>query len=129
MRQKCHELANTFLYHRQVGMSEAIYKLFANMHMVYSSIATQFVPTVPSGQRRNFLQRQDPEGDVGFKIADKNGLFLEKPDLISKYERRKLVMSEEDRELFGEGEDGETLEQMTFCQWVKMYQAKKWKKE
>ena len=126
MKQKCHELANTFMTHRQVGLSEAIYKLFANMKMVYSSIATIFVPTHPNSQRRNFLQRQDPEGDVGFKVGDKKGLFLEKPDLVTKYERRKLVKTVEDDE---EDEDAETLEQMTFCQFVKMYQAKRWNGE
>merc|ERR1712218_506342 len=109
--------------HRQVGLSEAIYKLFANMKMVYSSIATIFVPTHPNSQRRNFLQRQDPEGDVGFKVGDKKGLFLEKPDLVTKYERRKLVKTVED------DEEDETLEQTTFCQFVKMYQAKRWNGE
>ena len=126
MRQKCHELANMFLTFRQVGMCEAIYKLFANMNMVYSSVSTIFVPTEPKGHRRQYLQRQDPEGGVGFKVDDKEGLFLEKPDLISKYERRKLLLTEEERELFGEGEDAETLDQLTFCQFVKMYEGRSW---
>ena len=126
MRQKCYELANMFLTFRQVGMCEAIFKLFANMNMVYSSVSTIFVPTEPKGQRRQYLQRQDPEGGVGFKVGDKEGLFLEKPDLISKYERRKLLLSEEERKLFGEGEDAEILDQLTFCQFVKMYEGRSW---
>ena len=44
MWQKCNEMANQFLTHRQVGECEAFYKLFANMHMTYSSVATIFVP-------------------------------------------------------------------------------------
>ena len=68
----------------QVGESEAIYKLLAHMKLTYSSIATIFVPTEPKGQRRQFLQRQDPESGQGFEIEDKKGRFLEKPDLVSK---------------------------------------------
>jgi len=126
MREKCYEMANHFMTYRQVGECEAIYKLFANMRMAYSSISTIFVPTEPKEQRRHFLQRQNPEGGTGFKVDGKEGLFLEKPDLISKYERRKLLLTEEEKELFGEGEDAETLEQMTFCQFVKMYEGRSW---
>ena len=126
MRQKCHEMANLFMTHRQVGMSEAIYKLLANMNMTYSSIATIWVPTDPPAQRRNFLMRQDPEGTLGFELDDKKGRFLEKPDLISKYERRKLLFSEEDEDSPEESEEAQTLEQMCFCQFVKMYEGQGW---
>ena len=70
MRQKCYELADMFLTHRQVGECEAIFKLLAHMKMTYSSIATIFVATEPKGQKRNFLKRQDPESEIGFEIAD-----------------------------------------------------------
>ena len=112
MRQKCNEMANQFMTHRQVGESEAIYKLLANMKMTYSSIATIFVPTEPKGQRRQFLQRQDPDSGQGFEVEDKKGLFLEKPDLISKYERRKLLprLEEEEVLLVDNDEEAETLE-------------------
>ena len=125
MREKCNKMADQFMTHRQVGEAEAFYKLFANMNLVYSSIATIFVPTEPKGQRRQFLQRQDPESGQGFKVEDKEGLFLEKPDLISKYERRKLVTNEED-ELEPDGEEAETLDGMCFCQYVKMYEGRGW---
>ena len=88
MRQKCNEMASIFLSHRQIGEVEAIYKLCAHMKLAYSSVATIFVPTEPKGQRRQFLQRQDPDGGQGFEVEDKKGRFLEKPDLVSKYERR-----------------------------------------
>ena len=77
--------------HRQVGECEAIFKLLAHMKMTYSSIATIFVATEPKGQKRNFLKRQDPESAIGFEIADKEGRFLESPELVTKYERRKLL--------------------------------------
>ena len=129
MWQKCNEMANQFLTHRQVGECEAIYKLFANMNMTYSSVATIFVPTEPKGHRRQFLQRQDPESGLGFKVEGREGQFLEKPDLISKYERRKLLSKkgeEGEEEMLERSEDAETLEQLTFCQWVKMYEGKGW---
>ena len=125
MREKCNKMADQFMTHRQVGEAEACYKLFANMNLVYSSIATIFVPTEPKGQRRQFLQRQDPESGQGFKVEDKEGLFLEKPDLISKYERRKLVTDEED-ELEPDGKEAETLDGMCLCQYVKMYEGRGW---
>ena len=125
MRQKCHQMANMFMHHRQVGMSEAIYKLLANMKMSYSSIATIFVSTDPKEQRRNYLQRQDPDSGNGFELDDKKGRFLEKMDLVSKYERRKLLTCQEGEE--ADSEEAETLEQMSFCQFVKMYEGKGWK--
>merc|ERR550517_913791 len=91
MRQKCNSLADLFMSHRQVGEAEAYYKLLANMNLVYSNVATVYAPTEPKKERRQFLQKQDPEAGKGFKVKDKEGLFLEKPDLVSKYERRKLL--------------------------------------
>ena len=128
MRQKCNELASKFLSHRQVGEVEAIYKLCAHMKLAYSSVATIFVPTEPKGQRRQFLQRQDPDGGQGFEVEDKKGRFLEKPDLVSKYERRKLLPRQGEEEAEGPHvkEDAEILEQMSFCQFVKMYEGKGW---
>ena len=130
MRERCNEMANQFLTHRQVGECEAIYKLFANMNMTYSSVATIFVPTEPKGHRRQFLQRQDPESGQGFKIEGREGHFLEKADLISKYERRKLLpkkgVEEEEKEMLEKSEAAKTLEQLTFCQYVKMYEGKGW---
>ena len=110
--------------HRQVGECEAIFKLLAHMKMTYSSIATIFVATEPKGQKRNFLKRQDPESAIGFEIADKEGRFLESPELVTKYERRKLLQSPEEEE--EDSEEAETVEKMSFCQYVKMYEAKGW---
>ena len=125
MREKCHRMADLFMTHRQVGEAEVFYKLFAHMNLVYSSVATIFVPTEPKGQRRQFLQRQDPESGLGFRVEDKEGFFMEKPDLISKYERRKLVNQDEDDndDQCDISIEKATLEAMCFCQFVKMYQA------
>ena len=121
MRKKCNDLANVFMSHRQVGEAEAYYKLFAHMNLVYSSIATVYVPTEGKEERRHFLQRQNPEGGKGFKVKDREGLFMEKPDLISKYERRKLIDSEEHYI------EDDTLEKICFSQFVKMYESRGWR--
>ena len=133
MREKCNEMANIFLTHRQIGECEAIFKLCAHMNMTYSSVATIFVPTEPKGQRRQFLQRQDPESGQGFKVDGREGQFLEKPDLISKYERRKLLPKkgeeEEEEGMLEQSEAAKALEEMSFCQYVKMYEGKGWQQK
>ena len=127
MRQKCHQMANMFMHHRQVGMSETIYKLLANMNMSYSSIATIFVSTDPKEQRRNYLQRQDPDSGNGFELDDKKGRFLEKMDLVSKYERRKLLLREgEDEEKVKDSDAADIVKQLTFCQFMRMYESRSW---
>ena len=109
MRERCHQMANTFMTHRQCGEAEAIYKLLASMPLSYSSVATVFVPTQPKGMRRQFLQRQDPDSGTGFSIEGREGKWTEKPDLISKYERRKVLPSrgQEDKKDKG-GQDAES---------------------
>ena len=122
MWEKCNTLANHFMTHRQVGEAEAYYKLLAHMNLVYSNVSCVYVPTERKAERRPFLQRQDPDGGQGFKLKDREGLFLEKPDLISKYERRKLPESGE------VNEDEDPLENLSFCQFVKMYESRGWQK-
>ena len=125
MREKCNRLADQFMTHRQVGEMEVLYKLFANMNLAYSSVATIFVPTEPKDQRRQFLQRQDPDSGQGFKVEDREGLFLEKPDLISKYQRRKLVTGRDD-DAEPDPQEAEALEQMCLAQFAKMYESRGW---
>ena len=97
------------------------------MNLVYSSVATVWVPTEPKAERRPFLQRQDPESGMGFRVKDKEGLFLEKPDLVSKYERRKLMpASEEPSE--EDNDENDNLENLTYCQFVKMFEGRGWQK-
>ena len=134
MKKKCQELANTFISHRQIGEAEAYYKLFPHMNLTYSSVATTYIPTDIYAERRRFLQKQDPEAKTGFTVKDKKGRFLEKTDMISKYERRMVVLKNNNQE--GEDEEEETYEQiekarqaaeavekLTYCQFAKMYET------
>ena len=121
--KKCHDLATVFMSHRQVGEAEVYYKLFPSMRLNDSSVTTQFIPTEPKKDRMQFLKKQDPEQKKGFKVkGGGEGLYLEVQDMVSKYERRKLMESEED----GDGDD--VLESLSFCQFARMYRSKTFKK-
>ena len=50
-------LANEFSSHRQVGESEAYYKLFPEMHLTESSVKSVFVPGGFPDRRRVFLRK------------------------------------------------------------------------
>ena len=137
MKKKCHELANIFVSHRQIGEAEAYYKLFPHMNLTYSSVVTTFIPTDSYVERRRFLQKQDPGAGTGFIVKDKQGCFLEKPDMISKYEQRMVVqMKGENENEEEENQEEETEEQMkparlsaeaveklTYAQFAKMYET------
>ena len=130
MKKKCHEMANTFISHRQIGEAEAYYKLFPHMNLVYSSVATIYIPTVSKGERRQFLKKQDPDTKKGFEVKDKTGLFLEKPDMVSKYERRKILEKknvDDGEDLEEDDEDTnnakEAVEQISYAQFAKMYKS------
>ena len=129
MKKKCHELANTFISHRQIGEAEAYYKLFPHMNLTYSSVATTYIPTVAESERRRFLMKQDPGAGKGFPVKDRVGLFLEKPDMVSKYMRRMIAKnkkSEEDEDTAEEEEDEQSedakkaVEQISYAQFAKM---------
>ena len=91
MKQKCNALADLFMSNRQIGEAQAYYQMLPHMNLTYSSVKTVVAPTVPAVERRHWLQRQDPQEGRGFKVNDKDGLFLEKADLVTKYERSKAT--------------------------------------
>ena len=91
-RKKCQQMANTFLTYRQMGEADAYYKILPSLTLKYSSIDTVFVPSDKKSERSKFLMKLD-ESDANFKKGveikgGKEGLFLEKPDIIDKYCRR-----------------------------------------
>ena len=52
-------LANEFTSHRQVGESEAYYKLFPELHLTESSVKTVFAPTGFPRNRHTFLRKEN----------------------------------------------------------------------
>ena len=45
LKEKLNIVKNTFLTHRQIGESEAYYKLFQHLHLSHSNISAVFAPT------------------------------------------------------------------------------------
>jgi hypothetical protein len=88
---------------RQIGEAEAYYKILPNLTLKYSSIDTIFIPSDKKALRSKFLMKLD-ESDVNITNGahvkgGKEGIFLEKPDIIDKYCRRDMTNDPELAEL------------------------------
>ena len=57
LRSKLSLVAHTFLTHRQIGESEAFYKILPQLNMKSSNIETVFVPTGFKKNRSKFLKK------------------------------------------------------------------------
>ena len=83
-------VANTFLTHRQIGESEAFFKILPHLQMKHSNIDAVFLPTGFKENRSKFLMEltedQAKQCPNVLRIQNKEGLFTEKPSLIDKYE-------------------------------------------
>ena len=91
IKVKLRLVKNTFLTHRQVGESEAYYKLFPFLHLSNSNIGTVFVLTGFPKNRSRFL-KQITEEEKGYfpnviEVEGKDGKFyIEKESMMEKYE-------------------------------------------
>ena len=85
-------LSNTFITHRQMGEAEAIYKLFPNLKLKDSNVTCVFLQTGKKEERSKFLTAMDKESNwhdkVGIQVKGKDGLVVEKPDMLDKYCRK-----------------------------------------
>ena len=63
-RQRCLQLANTFLTHRQMSEAEAYYKILPHLTLKYSSLDTIFVPSEKSELRSRFLQKLNENDNI-----------------------------------------------------------------
>ena len=120
-QKKCQQMANTFLTHRQMSECEAYYKILPNLHLKFSSIDTVFIPTDKRELRSRFLRKLD-EDDENIKhggkvMGGREGLFIEKSDIVDKYCRRQIT------------EENPELEEMTLMQFARMYQPVQKKKD
>ena len=92
LKDKMTLLMNTFITHRQIGEAEAVYKVFPDFHFKDSNIATIFFPNYPRDERSKFLVRVDDKAQYAnlpkIKIENRSGDYVEKYDIVSKYERR-----------------------------------------
>ena len=94
-QKKCQQMANTFMTNRQMGEAEAYYKILPSLTLKYSSVDTIFIPSDKKALRSRFLMKLN-DTDVnlphGVQVkGGKEGLFLEKPDVIDKFCRREIT--------------------------------------
>ena len=92
LKEKMTLLMNTFITHLQMGEAEAVYKIFPDFHFKESNISTVFFPNSPKEDRSKFLVRVDDKPQYAnlqtLKIDNREGEYIEKHDIISKYQRR-----------------------------------------
>ena len=102
IKEKMKMMMNTYITHRQMGEAEAIYKIFPDFEFKNSDVTCVFLPTAKKGDRSKFLLRVDDKSEYNdfqkIKIEGREGEFVERYDIISKYERRigmiKLCLSQ-----------------------------------
>ena len=123
-KERMQMLINTFLTHRQMGQAEAYYKLIPSLHMKYSSVKTVFIPTDKKELRSRFLQKveenENTHDKVAFNVNGREGLFIEKTDVIEKYMRRPGPKNPHVE--FTEGDND--LEDLVTVQFVKMFETR-----
>ena len=93
-------IKNVFLTHRQMGLSEAYMKIFPDMNLKDSNIASEFIHLGRKEDMSRYLCRADPEQNYMdyvelFEVKEREGLYWEKPNWIDKYLRRDLSEWEE----------------------------------
>ena len=79
IKKKLCLVKNTFLTHRQIGESEAYYKLFPHLHLTDSNIGAIFIPTGFKKNRSRFLKKISEEEAVFaqgvIELEDKEGQY------------------------------------------------------
>merc|ERR1711894_228074 len=115
VKDKMKQIANIFQMTRQIGEAEAIYRLIPSMTMSMSNITSVFVALGPKEERSVRWKKatDDQLNQVnGVRIADRDGLWFQQPDLWSKYLRRPAEIKD-----------------ITFSQFAKMYKGRTKKAE
>ena len=115
VKDKMKQIANIFQMTRQIGEAEAVYRLIPSMTMSMSNIKCVFVPTGPKEERSVRWKKATDEqlNQVNaIRIADRDGLWFQQPDLLDKYFRRPADIKE-----------------ITFSQFAKMYVGRSRKAE
>ena len=94
-REQLKEMKNTFLTHRQMGISEAFMKILPDMKLKNSNMKTLFIHLGKKEEIQRFLARGDADLDYNgrdlIEIEDREGLYYEKPNMLEKYLRRDLT--------------------------------------
>ena len=112
-RERMITAANVYQTHRQIGESEAAYKLMPSLHLRDSNVTCQWVPTGRRSDKWKRMMRVEHDEKKGlpegmFKIEGREGVWKQQQDITEKYYQRP-----------------ESLEKMCLMQFCKMYVAKR----
>ena len=90
LKEKMKLIRDTFLTHRECGVSEALYRLLPHLHLKESSIGVVFLHT--GREKSRFLKKLTEEEAATTQnvvtIADSEGFYVETSNLIEKYMKR-----------------------------------------
>ena len=91
-KERMKKVANTFMTHRQIGEAEAVYRLLPNMVLKNSNVGCQWLSV---GKRTEMSKRWKLAGKAEIEsmsglveIKDREGLWYQIQDMLSKYLRR-----------------------------------------
>ena len=90
-KEKMKKVASTFLSHRQIGESEAFFKLLPDLKLKNSNVTCQWLALGRKEERYTRMKRVDEDGTDKknlIKLEGVEGLWYEQPDILSKYKRR-----------------------------------------
>ena len=110
IKDKMRAVSNAFMTHRQMGEAEAVYKLLPSMTLKKSNVACQWVSLGCKEDRSSRWKKvtEETESDRPLtKLLGHDGMWYEQQDMWSKYLRRPM----------------ETLREMCFAQFAKMYRS------
>ena len=118
-------LIHTFLTHRQMGQAEAYFKIIPSLKMKFSTVRTVYLPTEKKELRSRFLlkvgEKEDTLDKIAFTVNGRDGIFIEKSDVIEKYIRRSGPKNE-----FAEFKETDTdCEALVCSQFAKMMETSK----
>ena len=91
-KERMKTVANTFMTHRQIGEAEAVYRLLPNMLLKNSNVTCQWLSVGKRSEmskRWKLATKKEIENRDGLvKIKDREGLWYQQQDMLSKFLRR-----------------------------------------
>ena len=92
LKCKLNLVAQQCLTHRQIGESEAFFRILPHLHMKESNIESVFVQTGFNKNRSRFLHKLSDEEvkycENPIEVTGRMGLYTEKPSVLENYTRR-----------------------------------------
>ena len=91
-KERMKTVANTFMTHRQIGGAEAVYRLLPNMVLKNSNVGCQWLAVGKRSEmskRWKLATKKEIESREGLvQIKDREGLWYQQQDMLSKFLRR-----------------------------------------